>query len=133
MSKVQENIYVSVKQTAIMVTAAWWMSNFRSTEEKEKAVTQEFGASLQWQKKKIKRGSQWPSTVSWKARAWPGVENMALQRVTVFLDYILFQSPSEQGEKEEKRNSLFSLLEPWYISADSIILLLGSQIFFLSQ
>lgn len=50
-----------------------------------------------------------------------------------FLCYILFQSLSEQGEKEEKRNTLLSLLEPWYISADSIILLLGSQIFFLSQ
>lgn len=102
MSKVQESIYVSVKQTAIMVRAAWWMSDFRSTEEKEKAATQEFRASLQWQKEKIKRGNQWPSTVSWKARAWPGVENMALQRVTVF--WIIFSSrvPQKRGRKKKK-------------------------------
>lgn len=64
MSKVQENTYVSVKQTALLVTAAWWMRHCRSTEEKEKAVTQELGAPLQWQREKTERGSQWPSIVS---------------------------------------------------------------------
>lgn len=50
-----------------------------------------------------------------------------------FSDYTFSHSPSEPGGKGEKINILFSLSEPWYISADSIILLLGSPIFFLSQ
>lgn len=71
------------------------------------------------------------SELKGQSMAWSGKYGPA--ESYSFLDYILFQSPSEKGEKEEKRNSLFSLLEPWYISADSIILLSGSQIFFLSQ
>lgn len=71
------------------------------------------------------------SELKGQSMAWSGKYGPA--ESYSFLDYILFQSPSEKGEKEEKRNSLFSLLEPWYISADSIILLFGSQIFFLSQ
>lgn len=71
------------------------------------------------------------SELKGQSMAWSGKYGPA--ESYSFLDYNLFQSPSEKGEKEEKRNSLFSLLEPWYISADSIILLSGSQIFFLSQ
>lgn len=70
MSKVQENTYVSAKQSAIPVTSAWWMRHCRSTEEKDKAVTQELGAPLRGQREKTERGSEWPSTVSQKARAW---------------------------------------------------------------
>lgn len=88
------------------------MSNFRSTEENGEGCDPGIRGFFTVAKRENKKGQSVAqhSELKGQSMAWSGKYGPA--ESYSFLDYILFQSPSEQGEKEEKRNSLFSLLEP---------------------